>query len=88
MADEIEKHVEYRIRLVGSQFEIIDGAGDRVGAFQTEREAKHEVEVFLSDDIMWKSAKMLVQAAVSAFMKMRQVDSRTAQFWIREAADQ
>jgi hypothetical protein len=78
---------EYRIRPVGSQFEIIDDAGDRVGAFQTEREAKHEVDVFVSEDVMWKSARLLVRAAVSAFMNMRHVDSRTAQYWIREAAD-
>jgi hypothetical protein len=78
---------EYRIRLVGSQFEIIDDAGDRVGAFRTEREAKHEIDVLVSDDAMWKSARLLVQAAVSAFMNMRHVDSRTAQHWIREAAD-
>jgi len=36
---------------------------------------------------MWKSARLLVQAAVSAFMNVRHVDSRTAQYWIREAAD-
>jgi len=78
---------EYRIRLLGSQFEIIDDAGDRVGASQTEREAKHEIDVLVSDDSMWKSARMLVQAAVSALMNMRHVDSRTAQHWIREAAD-
>src|SRR5271156_2999420 len=59
---------EYRIRLLGSQFEIIDDAGDRVGASQTEREAKHEIDVLVSDDSMWKSARMLVQAAVSALM--------------------
>jgi hypothetical protein len=78
---------EYRIRPVGSQFEIIDDAGERVAAFKTEREAEHEIDVFVSDDVMWKSARLLVQAAISAFMNMRHVDSRTAQYWIREAAD-
>jgi hypothetical protein len=77
---------EYRIRPFGSQFEI-NNAGETVGAFQTEREAKHKIDVFVSDDAMWQSARLLVQAAISALMNMRHVDSRTAQYWIREAAD-
>jgi hypothetical protein len=78
---------EYRMRPDGPHFLIIDHAGERVGAYRTEREAKHEMDVCLSDDIMWESARLLVRNSVDAFMKMRNVDSRTAQCWIREAAD-
>jgi hypothetical protein len=78
---------EYRIRPVGSQFEIIDDVGERVAAFKTEREAEHEIDVLVSDDAMWESARLLVRVAVNALMNMRHVDSRTARYWIREAAD-
>lgn len=78
---------EYRIRPVGSQFEIIDDAGERVAAFNTEREAEHEINVLVSDDVMWDSARLLVEVAVNALMNMRHVDSGTARYWIREAAD-
>ena len=78
---------EYRIRPVGSQFEIIDDAGERVAAFKTEREAEHEIDVLVSDDAMWESARLLVEVAVNALMNTRRVDSRTARYWIREAAD-
>jgi hypothetical protein len=78
---------EYRIRPVGSQFEIIDDAGERVAAFKTEREAEHEIDVLVSDDAMWESARLLVRVAVNALMNMRHVDNRTARYWIREAAD-
>jgi hypothetical protein len=78
---------EYRIRPDGPQFLIIDQNGETVGAYKTEREAKNGIDVFLSDDIMWESARLLVKNSVDEFMKMRNVDSRTAQHWIREAAD-
>jgi len=76
----------YRIRPDGQRFLIIDQAGERVGAYMTEREAKHQIHVCLGDDIMWESARLLVKNSVDEFMKMRNVDSRTAQHWIREAA--
>jgi hypothetical protein len=78
---------EYRIRPDGLQFLVIDQAGERVGAYRTEREAKHQIDVCLSEDIMLESARLLVKNSVDSFMKMRNVDSRTAQHWIREAAD-
>jgi hypothetical protein len=78
---------EYRIRPVGARFEIIDDAGDRVGTYNTRRKAKKEIDVCVSNDLMWESARMLVKISVNAFMNMRNVDSRTARYWIREAAD-
>jgi hypothetical protein len=78
---------EYRIKPDGPQFLIIDQAGETVGAYKTEREAKNEIDVCMSDDQMWESARLLVKNSVDSFMKMRNVDSRTAHYWIREAAD-
>jgi hypothetical protein len=77
---------EYRIRPVGAKFEIIDQAGNRIGMCNTRRKAKKEIAVCASNELMW-SARMLVKISVNAFMNMRNVDSRTPQYWIREAAD-
>jgi hypothetical protein len=78
---------EYHIRQVGIHFEIIDRDGERIGACRTEREAKLQIEVCMNDDVMWESAKELIKISVESFMKTRNVDSRTAHYWIREAAD-
>jgi hypothetical protein len=77
----------YRIRRAGTKFEIIDHAGETVGVYETLREAEYEIDVCVSDDAMWKSAKLLVEIAVAAYMRTHGVDSKTAQYWIREAAD-
>jgi hypothetical protein len=78
---------EYRIKLDGPQFLIIDRTGETVGVYKTEREAKNEIDVCMSDDVMWDSARLLVKNSVHSLMKMCNVDSRTARYWIREAAD-
>jgi hypothetical protein len=78
---------EYRIKPLGPQFLIIDQTGERVGVYQTEREAENGIVIRISDDLMWDSARLLVKMSVDSLMKMRNVDSRTAQYWIREAAD-
>jgi hypothetical protein len=78
---------EYRIRPDGPQFLIIDQNGETVGVYKTEQEAANEIDLCMRDDLMWDSAKLLVKLSVDSFMKMRNVDSRTAYYWIREAAD-
>jgi hypothetical protein len=78
---------KYRIRPGGPHFEIIDRDGERVCACRTEEEAKLEIAVCLNDDVMWESARQLIEISVDTFMKTRNVDSRTAHYWIREAAD-
>ena len=78
---------EYRIKLRGPQFLIIDQTGETIGVYKTEREAENGIVVCMGNDVMWDSARLLVEISVDMFMKMRNVDSRTAQYWIREAAD-
>jgi hypothetical protein len=78
---------EYRIRPDGPQFEIIDGAGETVGVCKTMRKAEHEITLCKKEDVMWESAKLLIEKAVKAYMKKHGVNSRTAHYWIREAAD-
>jgi hypothetical protein len=79
---------EYRIKPDGPQFLIIDQTGETVGAYNTEREAENEIVIRMSDDAMWDSARLLIKMSADSFMKMRNVDSRTAQYWLREAADE
>jgi hypothetical protein len=78
---------EYRIKPNGLRFLIIDQTGETVGVYKTEREAKSEIVICVRNDKMWDSARLLVQISVDSLMKMRNVDSRTAHYWIREAAD-
>jgi len=78
---------EYRIRPVGAKFEIIDQAGETVGTYKSKRKAMQQVDACVANDLMWQSARMLVKISVNTFMNMRNVDRRTAQYWIREAAD-
>ena len=78
---------EYRIKPDGPQFLIIDQTGETVGMYKTEAEAKSEIDICITEDVMWDLARMLVKISVDSFMKMRNVDSRTAHYWIREAAD-
>jgi hypothetical protein len=78
---------EYRIMPEGPQFLIIDQTGETVGVYKTERQAKDGIAACMSDDAMWDSARLLVKNSVDSFMKLQNVDSRTAQHWIREAAD-
>jgi hypothetical protein len=77
----------YRIKPDGPQFLIIDQTGETVGAYKTEQEAEYEIDVCMSEDAMWESAKLLVKIAIAAHMKKHGVGSKTAQYWIREAAD-
>jgi len=78
---------EYRIQSEGFQFKIIDDEGETVAIYKTAQKAKHEVDVFRRNDVLWRTARELVETAVTALMTMERVDSRTAHYWIREAAD-
>jgi hypothetical protein len=78
---------EYRIMPDGRRFEILDLAGERIGMYETKRKASQAINVCKANDILWDSARLLVRIAVNALMKMRGIDYRTAQYWIREAAD-
>jgi hypothetical protein len=84
---EVVMAAEYRIRPVGAKLQIIDQAGETVGTYKSKRKAKQQTDAFVASDLMWQSARMLVRISVNTFMNLRRVDRRTAQYWIREAAD-
>jgi len=77
---------KYRIAHDGSDFVVNYDAGVTVGAYETEQEAKLEIEVCAHDDFMLETARSLVRAAIDAFMRLHNIDRRSAHGWIREAA--
>ena len=77
---------KYRIAHDGSDFVVNYDAGVTVGAYETEQEAKLEIEVCAHDDFMLETARSLVRAAIDAFMRLHNMDRRSAHGWIREAA--
>ena len=76
---------KYRITHDGSDFIVNYEAGGTVGAYETEQEAKQEIEVCERDDFMLQTARSLVNAAIHAYMRMHNIDHRAAHDWIREA---
>ena len=78
---------KYRIEQDGSNFIVNYEAGGTVGVYETEQEAKQEIEVCAHDDFMLDTARSLVNAAVEAHMRLHRIDRQAAHDWIKEAAD-
>jgi hypothetical protein len=75
---------KYRIAHDGADF-IVNYEGVTVGVYQTEQEAKLEIEVCAHDDFMLETARSLVGAAIDAHMRLHCIDRQAAHDWIREA---
>ena len=78
---------EYRIESVGSQFIVVDPAGEIVNRYTTEDAAEQDIERCKREDAMYQTAKQLVDTAIKAHMQMFGVDRETASYWIRSAAE-
>ena len=78
---------EYRIESAGSQFTVIDAAGDQVGIYPTEEAARQAVERRRKQDAMLETAKLLLDTAVKGLMEIHGVDRDTALYWIRSASE-
>ena len=76
---------KYRSAHDGSDFVVNYDVGVTVGAYETEQEAKLEIEVCAQDDFMLETARSLVGASVDAHMQLHNVDRQAAHDWIREA---
>jgi hypothetical protein len=75
----------YRIEPAGSQFAVIDPAGEQVDTYPTEEAAKQDTERCKKEDAMYETAKRLVDTAVKAHMQMFGIDRETARYWIKSA---
>jgi len=78
---------EYRIESAGTQFIVIDPAGEQVDTYPTQEAAKQDLERCKKDDSIWETAKLLVEIAIKAHMQMFGVDRETARYWVRSASD-
>jgi hypothetical protein len=78
---------EYRIESTGNEFRVLDPLGEYlVQTFQTEDEAKVAIAECVKEDAMLETAKILVEMAANALMKLHNVDADTASRLIKDAA--
>jgi hypothetical protein len=75
----------YRMTIHGSEFIINHNAGGTVGVYKTETEAQQEMADCQRDDLRFKTARGLVEKAVSVLMRTHHIDRQAAHGWIREA---
>jgi hypothetical protein len=76
---------KYRITH-NSKFKVTFDAGETVGVYGTAKEAQKTSNDFAQDDIVFRTARTLVKKAVDRLMRIHNIDRRTAQDWIKEAA--
>jgi hypothetical protein len=74
----------YRMTPHGSEFIINHNAGGTVGVYKTEMETRQEMADCQQDDLMLKTARGLVEKAVSALMRTHHIDRQAAHGWITE----
>jgi hypothetical protein len=79
--------VEYRIERDGDKFVAIDSVNDIVGCYDTEEEAKLDVERAKMEDAIYKHAKILFHAAIASVMSNFDVDRERARYWVSAAAE-
>jgi hypothetical protein len=58
--------LEYRINHDGDKFVAIDSENEVVGAFDTEDEAKRDIERAKFEDAIYKHSKILFHAAIAS----------------------
>lgn len=76
-------NTEYRIEPAGTQFTVIDPWGERlVHDYATEEAAKADIARCKKEDAMWETAKLLVENAIQAHMKIHNVDRETSACWV------
>jgi hypothetical protein len=78
---------KYRVVPDHSKFLVTDNGGEIIDVCNTVQDAKRRIAVYKKNDFMWDTARLLVNKAVKAHMKIHTVDHRTSRHWIREAAD-
>ena len=66
---------------------MVDPWGEIVNRFSTEDAARQDIERCEREDAMWETAKMMVDTAVKAHMKMHCVDRAVSRYWISSAAE-
>jgi len=62
-----------------------ENAGATVGVYNTKLEAQQSMKDCERDDLMFETARNLVEKAVDAFILVHRIDRRSAHDWIREA---
>ncbi len=77
----------YRVECVGSQFIVVDPAGEIVNRYNTEDAALQDIERCKKEDAMFETGKTLIDLAIKAHMQRFGIDRETAVYWIRTASE-
>ena len=85
--DEETTLVEYRTEQDGDKFVAFDSTGELVGAYDSEEQARTDVERAKLADAMYKHSKILFHAALASVMSSFDVDRDTARYWVSTAAE-
>jgi hypothetical protein len=78
---------EYRVETHGTEFVVIDHTGVAIGVYPTEDAAKQDIERCQREDVMWESAKLLVDRAIKVHMQIHDVNRETARYWVVSAIE-
>jgi hypothetical protein len=80
---------DYRIESAAPTYIVIDPWGEQlVDTHPTIEAAQQDIERCKTEDAMWKTAKLLVDAAIKAHMQIHDVDRETASYWISSASEE
>jgi hypothetical protein len=78
--------LEYAINREGNKFIAMDSDGEVVGVYETEGEARQDVDQAKLEDAMYKHSKIVFHAAIASLMNAFDVDRDEARYWIATAA--
>lgn len=67
-------NTEYRVEPSGTQFAVIDAAGEQVDIYPTKEAVERDIERCKKDDRMYETAKQLMDTATKAHMQMLGID--------------
>jgi hypothetical protein len=75
---------EYKIEPVGSQFIVVDPWDEIVGRYTSAEEAQQNIKRFKKEHAVSETARLLVENAIKALMRLSGVDRDTAERAIRD----
>lgn len=79
-------NADYQIKRAGRQFKVLDPWGEYlVDLFPTREAAEKDIERCKREDLLYETAKQLVDIAIEAHAQKFGIDRETAERWIHDA---
>ena len=77
---------DYRIEPAGSAFRVLDPWGEYlVDLFPSREAAQQDIDRCKREDVMYETARQLVEIAIEAHMQKFGIDRKAAEYWIHSA---